>query len=302
MEPTLSRDPIPLSPGFASSPETIHTSTSIHDSVNGQPMSHRDVDQSRNNRRIDPRRPGSSIRKRPRSLYRPGGMMSRCNSTASLPSPIACDGDNRPISKLLGSLIEVWSGLLNQETWALSFGPRLLTPSTPSDHSTPEELNPTLPDYQQKCWELARCQLGDERDRFYLWKSTFDDHDLDELLKTGLSLCNILGMSILKAFFRIADSLYAAIDTSRSPESAQRLNQALQEAREILSLSQDDSICGADITTVVTGDMDADGQQNLLHNLRHEISRLSRLRFQISLALSEVENDVGFQSPPELKC
>lgn len=75
----------------------------------------------------------------------------------------------------------------------------------------------------------------------------------------------------------------------------------MQEAREILSLSQDDSICGADITTVVTGVMDADGQQNLLHNLRHEISRLSRLRFQINLALSEVENDVGFQSPPELK-
>lgn len=53
--------------------------------------------------------------------------------------------------------------------------------------------------------------------------------------------------------------------------------------------------------TVMTGVTDADGQQNLLHNLRHEISRLSRFSFQIRLALSEVENNVSFQSPPELK-
>lgn len=219
MEFTSSGDPIPLSTGFASSPETIHTSTSTHNSPNGQPMSQslivsefrREVDQSRNNQRLDPRRPVSSIRKRPRSLYRPGGMRSRSNSNASLSSLIAYKNDNRPISKLLASLIEVWSGLLNQETWALSFGPGLLTPPAPSDHSIPEELNPTLPDYQQKCWELARGQLGDERDRIYLWKSSFAEHDLDELLKTGLGLCNTLGMSILKALVEIADSLYAAI-------------------------------------------------------------------------------------------
>lgn len=219
MELTSSGDPIPLSPRFASSPETIQTSTSIHDSINDQPMSQslilpdfrREVDQSRDNRRIGPRRPSSSIRKRPRSLYRLGGVMSRSNSAASLSSLPAYNNENRPISKLLSSLIEVWSGLLNQETWALSVGPRLLTPSTPSDHSTSEELNPTLPDYQQKCWELVRCQLGDERDRIYLWKSSFAEHDLDELLRTGLDLCNALGMSILKALFEIADSLYAAI-------------------------------------------------------------------------------------------
>ncbi|KAH6648700.1 hypothetical protein BKA67DRAFT_661658 [Truncatella angustata] len=157
-----------------------------------------------------------------------------------------------------------------------------------------------MPEYQQKCWDVARCQLGDERDRLYLWKSSFTDQELDELLNTTSELYDALGISVLKALLGIAGSLCAVIDipipgidTSKMPESARRLNQAMQEAWKTLNLhySENDNGSDIDIPTVMSGVIDPDERPNVLYQLRDETSRLSRLSFQIKLALSEIKDE-----------
>lgn len=73
------------------------------------------------------------------------------------------------------------------------------------------EIDPKTPQYEQMCWDLARSQLGEERDRLCLWKSSFTDKDLDELFNNESDLYHALGASVIKGLLGIAESLHACV-------------------------------------------------------------------------------------------
>ncbi|KAI1343163.1 hypothetical protein F5Y15DRAFT_427607 [Xylariaceae sp. FL0016] len=177
---------------------------------------------------------------------------------------------SEPISQLFRRIIEFWSIILLRDAVTLRSGPRDL--------------------------------LGEERDRLYLWKSSFTDQDLDGLLENDSDLYRELGVSLRKSLLSIADTLLSSVDIPDSqpkgdasqPDiyiAAQRLKQLVQEGKDAL-----DYPC-ARVHGISSNGVDGVGggsqieEDGLLSLVQCQISRLTKLRFQIKLALSETNGD-----------
>ncbi|KAI1132639.1 hypothetical protein F5Y10DRAFT_292995 [Nemania abortiva] len=217
----------------------------------------------------------------------------------------------QPISRLFHCIIDFWSLLLLQESWWLSFNSGTLTCENPSNcsasdsHMISAAKSPIEVDLTTKNGKnangITKARLCEERDRLSLWKSSFTDEDLDGLLSSTTSLHQELGYSILKALLIIADTLCASVelssmDQSFSPETdaptfretAQSLQQLINDGMDIINGSYAVDNTGADITTptMMSGVNASDESYSLFGRLQREISRLLRFSFQIGLVAS----------------
>lgn len=122
------------------------------------------------------------------------------------------------VYRLCDSILEYWSLVLQQETWALKQTPG---PSGPSRGSTPlssvgnpeqshmdldypKTRNINKPVLESKNWNMVRFLLNQERDQLYLWRQDFTRDDFDKLMSKEP---NILGNVVLKSLVSIGKAL-----------------------------------------------------------------------------------------------
>lgn len=143
-------------------------------------------------------------------------------------------------SGLCTLILDFWSLVLQQESWALTQDPGplgttgMVSPvSSHADWENDEDMNcdeiigtemvsqnnltnTTEPAQDQvhrvkASWNMARFLLNEERDRLCLWQFGFSDGDLDRLVsnadgKAGTP-ANIFGSAVIESLVRIGDAL-----------------------------------------------------------------------------------------------
>lgn len=117
-------------------------------------------------------------------------------------------------SRLFTAVIEFWSLILQQESWALNSKPDTQSSvedtdgdvgGSPRDTDMDSDFrNPDDTDGQQDDWKLERFLLNEECDRLCLWKFNFTDDDLDRL--TG-NESSVFGGAVVQCLVNIGQAL-----------------------------------------------------------------------------------------------
>lgn len=250
---------------------------------------------------------------------------------ARLP-PMGVSTGPKIMSKLFHATLGLWSTILDLESDQFSPSPGKSAGSAATLEDGQSLAGPGAPEMllghtlcEERCWKMKSC-LSEERDRLCLWKSSFTDEDLDQLLESQSSLYSGLANSVLEALLSIAilildsTSKYPSIlqphvlqvcrpvspvliipgsltmDVTSCPgstsqklrEESQKLNQLVKEGRSIIG----GDLCqnGMEQNEMPTAQMI---NSVLIERLQAEIWRVQRLSFQIKLVFYEIDSEVS---------
>ncbi|OBR06369.1 hypothetical protein CH63R_10489 [Colletotrichum higginsianum IMI 349063] len=236
-----------------------------------------------------------------KDAFDPSSALKTSCTTAGAKSDYVC--------RLYPSILELWALVLSQETWALRTPPQSikfshsrrtlsaedledleLWPTTYSHHEAPCGEKASLDTYiasisDQDKWKWVRLILSDQRDRFYVWKSSFSNEELAQI--TG-GKSSRLGNSLLESLVNIAESLVMSLDSgppsSRLHENATKLTELVKEGKRHLKdfgRVANDSLCS---TKVTLGYLQLEGD-GLIEIMSDEIQQLQRLSYSARLEL-----------------